>query len=168
MARTTHRRVGQPPRAGIVRRLALSAHRPWRAARTALANWRARHPARGSLRAQTLRWGTAAICLALLAATLGETWVNLSLQGEIRAAAAQNTWLRRDTQATERQVSQASAPGTIEDEARARGYIRPGDQPVVVAASQPGAAPPVRASASRPSAGLGGHWPDWWRFFFGG
>ncbi|HEY7781430.1 MAG TPA: hypothetical protein VIC85_14575 [Ktedonobacterales bacterium] len=171
MARTARRGAGPTPRAhaDFGRRLALWAHRPWHAARTALADWRVRHPARGSLGTRTLRWGTAAICLALLAATLGEAWVNLRLHSEIQAASAQNAWLRRDTQATRRQVDQASAPGTIEDEARARGYIRPGDQPVVVAATQPGAAPPARMVPPRASGGgVGGHWSDWWHFIFGG
>ena len=59
-----------------------------------------------------LVWLAALICLALLAATGGETW---------------SLWQAQQA------VDQAQSPGVIEREARHLGYIEPGDTPVIIA-----------------------------------
>ncbi len=138
--------------------------------RERLAAWRARYLSRMPLYTRTLLWITAAICAALLAFTASEAWVNIELQRQIHQTEVQNARLRQDTTATERRAAWAESPGTIEDEARAMGYARPGEQPVVVAASQP--AQPAPAPAPHPtrstSAGTTWHRDHWWRLYIGG
>lgn len=137
---------------------------------TRLAGWRAGYVSRLPVYSRTVLWISAAVCAALLVFTGSEAWVNFQLQRQIHQAQARNTWLRQDTTATERRAGWAESPGTIEDEARAMGYARPGEHAVVVAASQP--TPPATASAPTPtpsaSAGSEAPWNDWWRLIFGG
>jgi hypothetical protein len=131
--------------------------------------WCLRQLVRTTLLTRTVLGTTAAICGALLVATLSEAWVTYRLEQQVSQAQAANAWLRHDASATARQVVWAQAPQTIEDEARARGYVRPGDQPVVIAAGQAAPAMPAPARPARANGGgLTGQWPDWWQLFFGG
>lgn len=135
-----------------------------------LAGWRAGYVARVPFSSRTLVWITAAICAVLLVSTGSEAWVNFQLQRQIHQAQVQNAQLRQDILTTQRRAAWAESPGTIEDEARAIGYIRPGEQAVVVAANPP--APPAAAPAPPPvapaSRGSTAREDEWWQLFFGG
>lgn len=84
-----------------------------------------------------LLWLAALICLALLAATGGETWSLWQAQQAVTQMRSDNQRIERDIQQTRQAVSQAQSPGAIEREARNLGYIYPGDTPVVIAQPQP-------------------------------
>ena len=139
--------------------------------RTCVAAWYQRYLARMTLYSRTLAVATAAICAALLFAILSQAWVNDRLQQQVRQAQVENARLRADILATTRRAAWAEAPATIEDEARAIGYIRPGEQAVVIvsaAARQPGAASAPGASHGTMAGAQGSQSPGWWPRIFGG
>ena len=84
-----------------------------------------------------LLWLAALICLALLAATGGETWSLWQAQQAVAQTRSDNQRIERDIQQTRQAVSQAQSPDVIEREARNLGYIEPGDTPVIIARPQP-------------------------------
>jgi cell division protein FtsB len=84
-----------------------------------------------------LLWLAALICLALLAATGGETWSLWQAQQSVAQTQSDNQRIERDIQQTQQAVNQAQSPDVIEREARNLGYIQPGDTPVVIARPQP-------------------------------
>lgn len=84
-----------------------------------------------------LWWLAALICLALLAATGGETWSLWQAQQAVAQTRSDNQRIERDIQQTQQAVGQAQSPDVIEREARNLGYIEPGDTPVVIARPQP-------------------------------
>src|SRR5260221_2590815 len=98
--------------------------------RACVAAWYQRHLARMTLYSRTLAVATTAICAALLFAILSQAWVNDRLQQQVWQAQVENGRLHADILATTRRAAWAEAPATIEDEARAIGYIRPGEQAV--------------------------------------
>jgi cell division protein FtsB len=174
MAQRAYRSSGprRPPGRLQLQQVERAADRLLRLSAARVARWHPRRIVGATLFTRTALWTTAAICAALLVATLSEVWVTYRLEQQVSQAKAENAWLRRDAATTARQVAWAQAPQTIEDEARARGYVRPGDQPVVIATDQSAqpAAPAPTAAKSSPVDGGGftGHWPDWWQLFFGG
>jgi cell division protein FtsB len=116
--------------------------------------------ARTTLYTRTLVLATAAVAVALLFATGSQAWVNRRLADQVNATQAENARLRADIAATNRRLAWATAPATIEAEARALGYVRPGERAIVIVppAPQPAAVP------SAPAAPAG----DWWHELFGG
>ena len=91
-------------------------------------------PDRPSLAQRTLLWAVLVICASLLIATGSEAWVRAGVERQVAAAQARNAALQRDVAATGQAIVVARSPDTIEREARAWGYIRPGDHPVLVVA----------------------------------
>lgn len=91
-------------------------------------------PRRAPLATRTLFWAVMVICGALLVATLSEAWVRAGVERQVAAAQARNAALQRDVAATGQAIVVARSPDTIEREARAWGYIRLGDHPVLVVA----------------------------------
>ena len=89
-------------------------------------------PGRAPLATRTLCWAVMVICGALLVATLSEAWVRAGVERQVAAAQARNAALQRDVVATGQAIVVAQSPDTIEREARAWGFIRPGDHPVLV------------------------------------
>ncbi|GAC1456138.1 MAG: hypothetical protein PVSMB4_16430 [Ktedonobacterales bacterium] len=160
-----------PWRAWQMRRFYHAARRLVRIAGGRVGEWRERHLSRATLFTRTVLWVTAAVCASLVIGTLSEAWVNYRLQQQVRQVRAENAWLRQDAQTTAGRVAWAESPQTVEDEARARGYARPGDRPVVIASTsqtaQPAAAPAPQVPAPQASTPAG-HWLDWWQLFFGG
>jgi cell division protein FtsB len=138
--------------------------------RARVVDWRLRYVSRTTLYTRTLLWITGAICVALLVFTASEAWVGHRLQQQVLQAQAENARLRQDALATTQRATRAEAPGTIEDEARAMGYARPGEQPVAIATTaQPPAAPtPRSARAAGGSGAQPGSWLGWWQNLFGG
>ena len=84
---------------------------------------------------RTIRWVTAALCLALLLATIGEVWVRVGIDQQVRQVRAQNARLQQDVRTTQLAVADARSAATIEREARSWGYVRPGDHPVLIVAN---------------------------------
>lgn len=95
---------------------------------------RALRPARAALIQRTLLWAMLIICATLLVATVGEALVHADAQARVQAARAHNAALRRDIETTGRAIQVAQSPDTIERQARAWGYSRPGEHPIVVTA----------------------------------
>ena len=126
-----------------------------------------------TLYTRTLLGVTAAVCVALLLATASEVWVGSRVQRQVEQVQLANQHLRQDAALTARQTAWAEAPGTIEDEARAMGYVRPGEHAFVIATPQPAAAS-TPAPARSPAAGSAAQgarqagWLDWLSRFFGG
>ncbi|MGZ6390833.1 MAG: septum formation initiator family protein [Ktedonobacterales bacterium] len=94
---------------------------------------RAMRTARAALIQRTLLWAMLVICATLLVATVSEAWAHADAQARVQAARAHNAALRRDVQTTQRAIQVAQSPETIERQARAWGYSRPGEHPIVVA-----------------------------------
>ncbi|HZC06432.1 MAG TPA: septum formation initiator family protein [Ktedonobacterales bacterium] len=84
-----------------------------------------------------LLWVAALICLALLAATGGETWTLWQEQQTVAQTRSENQRIERDIEQTRQAARQAQTPSVIEREARNLGYIRPGDTPVIIAQPHP-------------------------------
>ena len=128
-----------------------------------------------TLYTRTLLGVTAAVCVALLLATASEVWVGGRVQRQVEQVQLANQRLRQETAVTARQAAWAASPGTIEDEARAMGYVRPGEHAFIVATPEPTPTPastpaPARASAAGSAARARRQmsWLDWLRRFFGG
>jgi cell division protein FtsB len=136
-----HRRgIAWPPRPGIWYRAAL---------------------ARTTLYTRTLVLATAAVCGALLFATGSQAWVNHQLARQVSAVQAENARLRADIAATNQRLAWATAPATIEAEARALGYVRPGERAMMIVPPAP--RPPAASPTAQPAPAS-----DWWRILFGG
>jgi cell division protein FtsB len=120
-----------------------------------------------SMLARVIVWGTIAICGLLVLATLGEVWTVHQLHQQVNASQQAAAQLQNQNRALATQIAQLQQPETIEYEARQLGYIYPGDQPVVVATTQPTPATTPQPSASSAKSGWG-FWPDWLKLFFGG
>ncbi|HUY76691.1 MAG TPA: septum formation initiator family protein [Ktedonobacterales bacterium] len=87
-------------------------------------------------RALTL-WATLALCVVLLVGVGSELWTGYQLQQQVAQTQAQNAALQHDIARTQRATSQAQSPTSIERTARAWGYARDGETPVVIAAPTP-------------------------------
>lgn len=88
---------------------------------------------RAALIQRTLLWAMLVICATLLVATVSEAWAHADAQARVQAARAHNAALRRDVETTQRAIQVAQSPDAIERQARAWGYSRPGEHPIVVA-----------------------------------
>ncbi|GCF06520.1 FtsB family cell division protein [Dictyobacter arantiisoli] len=121
---------------------------------------------RTSLFTRTLLWITGLVCIAFLLATFAQAWSNDHFIAQVHKE-QQNL---EQVQAKHTQLQHAAQhyqdPAVVESEAREElGYIRPGEQPVVIMnGDQP---QPARASSSTPASSHAGYWNDWWRLFFG-
>lgn len=93
---------------------------------------RALRAVRAALIQRTLLWVMLVICATLLVAAVGEAWAHADAQARVQAAQARNAALRRDAETTQHAIQVAQSPDTIERQARAWGYSRPGEHPVVV------------------------------------
>ena len=96
-----------------------------------------------------------AICLALVMFGAGEAWYSHRIEMHIQQVESQNARLRADTAATLVQVTWAESDTAIEGAARAMGYARPGEQPVVIVTPRPAPVPlPAPAPAPLPTGSL--------------
>jgi cell division protein FtsB len=95
-------------------------------------------PGRPALAQRALLWAVLVICAALLIASISEAWVRHNVEQQVTAASARNAALRQDVAAARQAVAVARSPATIEREARAWGFVRPGDHPVIVVTPAPG------------------------------
>lgn len=83
---------------------------------------------------RTLLWATLAICLALVLGSASECWVQLGIERQVRTVQQRNTAIQQNITTTTNALKTAQSPDTIEREARAWGYARPGEQPIFVVA----------------------------------
>jgi cell division protein FtsB len=118
---------------------------------------------RTTLYTRTLALAAMALCTALLFAGGSQALVNQRLANQVRAEQAANARLRADIASTTRHLAWATAPATIEAEARALGYIRPGERAMVIVS--PASVTPVAAPSSSGAPAPPG---DWWHNVFGG
>jgi hypothetical protein len=118
--------------------------------------------ARTTLYTRTVLWVTALICCALAVFSASEAWLSYHLAARIQQTQAENAHLQHDALITTRRAAWAESPEAIEDAARALGYARPGEHPVViVVASHTAAAPPASASSPGPVAGASASRDPW-------
>lgn len=82
-------------------------------------------------------WVTLALCGALLVGVGVEYWLRANLERQVAQTQTQNDTLQHDITRTRYATTQAQASATIEREARAWGYTRPGETPIVIAAPTP-------------------------------
>lgn len=121
---------------------------------------------RHSLFTQTVMWVTGLICLAFLFGSLAQAWSNSQLMQQLQSEQQK----LQQAQVQHGRLAQAANhyqdPSVIESEARQQlGYIRPGEQPVMVV----GANNPGKQNVQAPTGGVTkqGFWQEWWQLFFG-
>jgi len=121
---------------------------------------------RSSLFTQTVIWVTGLICLALLLGSLAQAWSNSQLMQRVQAAQQQTQQLQAHHDYLSRLVNYYKDPFVIESEARQQlGYVRPGENPVVVVSSTDQAQHPVTPHSKPPAPQ--GFWLEWLDVFFG-
>ena len=121
---------------------------------------------RSSLFTQTVIWVTGLVCLALLLGSLAQAWSNSELMQRVQATQQQTQQLQAHHDDLSRLVNYYKDPFVIESEARQQlGYVRPGENPVVVVSSTRQDQQTV-SHPSRPSAPQS-FWQEWWDVFFG-
>jgi len=121
---------------------------------------------RSSLFTQTVMWITGLVCTAFLLGTFAQAWSNSHLSQEVQAAQQVLQQQRDHNKGLKQAVDHYKDPSVIESEARQQlGYIRPGEQAVVVVSGNKQGQQPPRQQQSPPAQQ--GYWQDWWRIFFG-
>ena len=121
---------------------------------------------RTSLFTKTVMWITGLVCTAFLLATLAQAWSNSNLMAQVQNEQSILNQVRAEHSHLQQAAERYKDSAVIESEARQQfGYVRPGEQPVVVI----GAANQVQAQsqAQKGTAQQQGYWQDWWQVFFG-
>ncbi len=120
---------------------------------------------RTSLFTKTVMWITGLVCTAFLLATLAQAWSNSSLMAQLQTEQGSLSQITAEHNRLQQAANHYHDPGVVESEARQQyGYIRPGEQPVVVinAGEQKQTQSQTQKSAAQPQ----GYWQDWWQIFF--
>ncbi len=121
---------------------------------------------RNSLFTQTVMWVTGLICLAFLFGSLTQAWSNSRLTQQLQNQ--QQNLQQAQTQHT-RLIQAASYyenSSVVESEARQQlGYVRPGEQPVVIVGTSTHNQQSTQALSNKQSQQ--GYWLDWWKLFVG-
>jgi len=121
---------------------------------------------RSSVFTQTVIWVTGLLGLALLLGSLAQAWSNSELMQRVQSAQQQTQQLQAHHDDLSRLVNYYKDPFVIESEARQQlGYVRPGENPVVVVSSARQDQQTV-GHPSKPSAPQS-FWLEWWDVFFG-
>lgn len=121
---------------------------------------------RSSLFTRTVVWVTGLVCLAFLLGSLAQAWTNSGLMQNLTATQLQTQEAQATHAALQVQATHFADPSVIEQEAREQlGYIRPGEQPVVVVGAQ--SQPSTTSSHSSKAAPQESFWQAWWNIFFG-
>ena len=92
----------------------------------------AAHAPHARLLQRALIWAILGVCGALLVVVSGEALARSNAQAQLAAAQVQVTTLRTTIAQTSRAIVTASSNDEIERAARRWGYVRPGDQPIVL------------------------------------
>jgi cell division protein FtsB len=121
---------------------------------------------RHSLFTQTVIWVTCLVCLAFLFGSLTQAWTNNQLTQQLQKEQQKLQQARIQHARLVQAAGYYNDPSVIESEARQQlGYIRPGEQPVVIVGASSHPQPPAQASSSKPQAQ--GYWLQWWELFSG-
>ena len=122
---------------------------------------------RSSLFTQTIIWITGLVCMAFLLGSLAQAWTNSQLMQRVQEARQHTQQLQAYHDHLVQEANRYKDPFVIESEARQQlGYIRPGEQPVVITSSsnqqgQQGTDHPASPPATQ------NFWQEWWNVFFG-
>jgi cell division protein FtsB len=95
----------------------------------------AAHVPHARLLQRALVWTILGVCGALLVAVSGEALARANVQAQVVAAQAQVAALRTTIAQTSHAIVTATSNDEIERAARRWGYVRPGDQPIVLVGS---------------------------------
>ena len=90
------------------------------------------HASHARLLQRALVWTILGVCGALLVAVSSEALARSNAQAQLAAAQAQVAALRTTIAQTSRAIVTATSNDEIERAARRWGYVRPGDQPIVL------------------------------------
>jgi len=120
---------------------------------------------RSSLFTQTIIWVTGLVCMAFLLGSLAQAWSNSQLMQRVEKEQQQTQQLQAYHDRLEQQVNNYQDPFVIENEARQElGYIRPGEHPLVIVASNEQGQQSNSHPASQPATQ--NFWQAWWDVFF--
>ncbi|GCE26843.1 hypothetical protein KDA_23270 [Dictyobacter alpinus] len=120
---------------------------------------------RTSLFTRTIMWITGFVCAALLLGTFAQAWSNNTLIAEVQKEQTTLNQVRSDHSRLQQNAQHYQDPAVIENEARQQmGYIRPGEQAVVVIDANNKGQKKIQAPKNTDSSQ--GHWQDWWKIFF--
>lgn len=121
---------------------------------------------RHSLFTQTVIWITGLICIAFLLGSLAQAWSNSQLMQRVQSDQQKLQQLQDQHARLSQQATYYKDPAVIESEARQQlGYIRPGEQPVVIVGTSNRSL--QNAQQKTTSTSNQGYWQDWWYIFFG-
>lgn len=121
---------------------------------------------RHSLFTQTVMWITGLICIAFLLGSLAQAWSNSQLMQKVQNDQQKLQQLQSQHAQLSQQAGYYKDPAVIESEARQQlGYIRPGDQPVVIVSTSNQSSQNTQQKTT--PASNQGYWQEWWHIFFG-
>ncbi|MBV9231141.1 MAG: septum formation initiator family protein [Chloroflexi bacterium] len=121
---------------------------------------------RNSFFTQTVMWITGLICTAFLLGSLAQAWSNSQLMQQVDAAQQKLQQVQDQHNRLTQAAKYYKDPAVVESEARQQlGYIRPGEQPVVVVGAN--GAEPQSVSHQADRIAPQGFWQEWWHTFFG-
>ena len=122
---------------------------------------------RNSLFAQTVMWISGLICSAFLLGTFAQACSNSLLVQQVQTAQQSLQQVRSKHVQLKRAVDYYKNPSVIESEARQQlGYVRPGEQAVVIVSTDDRGQQHASSQKSRPQQH--GYWQNWWHIFFDG
>ncbi len=121
---------------------------------------------RHSLFTQTVMWVTGLVCLAFLFGTLAQAWTNNQLMQQLQKEQQKLQQAHIQNERLAQAANYYKDPSVIEKEAREQlGYIRPGEQPVVIVGTN--VKNQARTQASSNTTPSQGYWLQWWALFTG-
>jgi cell division protein FtsB len=121
---------------------------------------------RSSLFTQTIILITGLVCFAFLLGSLAQAWSNSLLMRQVQDAQQQTQQLQAYHDHLAQQAQHYSDPFVIESEARQDlGYIRPGEQPIVIVGSNQQEQQSTTHTSNPPATQS--FWQQWLNVFFG-
>ncbi len=110
-------------------------------------------------------WITGLVCIALLLATLAQAWSNSNLMEKVQQEQQSLHQAQVEHDRLQRTAGHYRGPAVIESEARQQlGYVRPGEQPVVIINA--GNQSQKQTGAHQSTTSQQGYWQDWWQILF--
>jgi hypothetical protein len=98
--------------------------------------------------------------------TVAQAWSNSHLVQQVQTEQQHLQQLQQQHDRLGKQATYYKDPTVLENEARQQlGYIRPGEQPVVVVSGNDQAQ--IKKTQNVPVSRQQGFWQDWWQAFFG-
>ncbi|QBD80449.1 hypothetical protein EPA93_32550 [Ktedonosporobacter rubrisoli] len=121
---------------------------------------------RNTLFTHTIMWVTGLICIALLLGSFAQAWSNSRIAQQVQQERQQLQQLRDRHNHLVQMEKRYKDPAVIESEARQQlGYIRHGEQPVVIVSADGQGQQKPPAQQKKPIQG--NFWQEWWSTFFG-